>query len=207
MHGRRRLAPGGEVALDVGEWLRSIGRDQHVEALLRDEIGGDLLPALTDADLRELGPAWRWPRGSWSRESRSARAREAGIAGEPPNLATRLQSLADPGQVVIAEATCRLLGTGFATGPLPAQDLKGLARAVAAFRLVAERSGASRFDAPRAAVAAGGRRRCAAARELRPRPGDRAARSGAGPADGRAPRRRRLHPVRGRLSRCDAGGD
>ena len=37
-------------------------------------------------------------------------ARERGVVGETPNLAARLQALAEPGSVVIAEATRRLLG-------------------------------------------------------------------------------------------------
>ena len=43
-------------------------------------------------------------------------ARESAVVGDAPNLAARLQGIASPGQVVIAETTRRLLGTGFALG-------------------------------------------------------------------------------------------
>ena len=37
-------------------------------------------------------------------------ARERGVVGETPNLAARLQALAEPGSVVVADPTRRLLG-------------------------------------------------------------------------------------------------
>src|SRR6201981_2983755 len=40
-------------------------------------------------------------------------ARERGVVGDTPNLAARLQSLAEPGGIVVAEATRRLLGRAF----------------------------------------------------------------------------------------------
>ena len=42
-------------------------------------------------------------------------AREEAVVGETPNLAARLQALAEPGAVVVAEATRRLLGGLFAS--------------------------------------------------------------------------------------------
>src|SRR5262249_50157293 len=43
----------------------------------------------------------------------SGEAQERGILGETPNLAARLQSIAEPNRLVIAESTRRLLGTLF----------------------------------------------------------------------------------------------
>ena len=41
--------------MDVGGWLRSLGLGQY-EALFRaSEIDADILPELTDVDLKELG--------------------------------------------------------------------------------------------------------------------------------------------------------
>ena len=37
-------------------------------------------------------------------------AQEQGVVGDTPNLAARLQSLAEPGQVVISQSTRRLTG-------------------------------------------------------------------------------------------------
>jgi class 3 adenylate cyclase/predicted ATPase len=272
------------VVHDVSSWLRSLGLGQHIDAFVANEIGPDLLPTLTDADLRELGvmalgqrkrllqaiarltrepsaptagaraPERRrltvmfvdlvgstalsqrldpeemqallrafhdrvggeiarhgghvaklmgdgllayfgWPVAREETVEQAARAglatvaqvagmrapdgvplggrvgiatglvvvgelmgegaaREATIAGETPNLAARLQAAAAPGTVVIAEATRRLLGQGFAVEPLGKLALRGLPTPVPAFRLVAERLGLSRFDARRAEPAA-----------------------------------------------------
>jgi class 3 adenylate cyclase len=43
----------------------------------------------------------------------SGEAQERGVVGEPPNLAARLQGIAEPNTVVIAEGTRRLLGELF----------------------------------------------------------------------------------------------
>jgi class 3 adenylate cyclase len=67
----------------------------------------------------------------------SGEAQERGIVGETPNLAARLQGIAEPGTVVIAEGTRRLLGNLFELRDLGAKDLKGIAapaRAWAALR-------------------------------------------------------------------------
>jgi hypothetical protein len=73
-------------------------------------------------------------------------AQEQTVVGDTPNLAARLQALAAPGQVVVAEATRRLLGAGFLLDDLGAQALKGIAGAVAAFAVTGERVLASRFE-------------------------------------------------------------
>ena len=52
-------------------------------------------------------------------------AQEQAVVGETPNLAARLQALAEPGNVVIAEATRRLLGGAFELKALGPQTLKG----------------------------------------------------------------------------------
>jgi hypothetical protein len=57
----------------------------------------------------------------------SGEARERGIVGETPNLAARLQGVAEPNQVVIAESTRSLLGNLFEFADLRSKDLKGMA--------------------------------------------------------------------------------
>jgi class 3 adenylate cyclase len=52
-------------------------------------------------------------------------AQEQVVVGETPNLAARLQTLAEPGNLVIAEATRRLLGGAFELKALGSQVLKG----------------------------------------------------------------------------------
>jgi class 3 adenylate cyclase len=55
----------------------------------------------------------------------SGEAQERGIVGETPNLAARLQGIADPNTVVIAEATRKLLGSLFELDEVGPKDLKG----------------------------------------------------------------------------------
>ena len=57
----------------------------------------------------------------------SGEAQERGIVGETPNVAARLQGVAEPNAVVIAESTRKLLGNLFDLQDLSAQDLKGIA--------------------------------------------------------------------------------
>ena len=41
--------------MDVGGWLRSLGLGQYEELFRANEIDADILPELTDVDLKELG--------------------------------------------------------------------------------------------------------------------------------------------------------
>ncbi len=77
-------------------------------------------------------------------------AQEEAVVGETPNLAARLQGLAEPGQVVLAKGTRRLLGDLFELDDLGQQALKGIAQPVAAFAIVAERAVENRFEARQA---------------------------------------------------------
>ena len=116
------------------------------------------------------GPACRWSRASDSstqpqREPLNARvgiatglvvvgdligsgeAQERGIAGETPNLAARLQGLAEPGAVIIADGTRRLVGDLFELSGLTPSALKGFAEPVRAWRVLGEGHAESRFEA------------------------------------------------------------
>src|SRR5262249_29740475 len=77
----------------------------------------------------------------------SGEARERGIVGETPNLAARLQGLAEPNSVVIAGSTRKLLGNLFELEDLGAQDLKGISGLVNAWVALWPSSVESRFDA------------------------------------------------------------
>ena len=74
-------------------------------------------------------------------------AQEQAVVGETPNLAARLQALAEPNTVVIAEGTRRLLGDLFELRDLGPKDLKGIAGPVRAWAALRASSMASRFDA------------------------------------------------------------
>ena len=78
-------------------------------------------------------------------------ARERGIVGETPNLAARLQGIAEPNTVVIAEATRRLLGNLFELKDLGARDLKGVAEPLRAWEALRASTVESRFEALHAA--------------------------------------------------------
>ena len=77
----------------------------------------------------------------------SGEAQERGIVGETPNIAARLQSVAEPNTVVIAESTRKLLGNLFDLQDLSAQDLKGIASPVRAWAVLRPASVESRFEA------------------------------------------------------------
>jgi class 3 adenylate cyclase/predicted ATPase len=77
----------------------------------------------------------------------SGEAQERGIVGETPNLAARLQSIAEPDTVVMAESTRTLLGNLFELEDLGAKDFKGIARPVRAWAALRASSVASRFEA------------------------------------------------------------
>jgi class 3 adenylate cyclase len=82
----------------------------------------------------------------------SGEAQERGIVGETPNLAARLQALAEPNTVVIADGTRRLLGNLFELEDLGAKDLKGIAGPVRAWAALRASSVESRFEALRTAT-------------------------------------------------------
>jgi class 3 adenylate cyclase len=77
----------------------------------------------------------------------SGEAQERGIIGETPNLAARLQGIAEPNAVVIAESTRRLLGDLFELEDLGRKDLKGIAGPVPVWAALRPSSAESRFDA------------------------------------------------------------
>jgi class 3 adenylate cyclase len=77
----------------------------------------------------------------------SGASQEQAIVGETPNLAARLQSVAEPNSVVIAESTRKLVGNLFELQDLGAQDLKGIVGQVRAWAALRPASVESRFDA------------------------------------------------------------
>jgi class 3 adenylate cyclase/predicted ATPase len=74
-------------------------------------------------------------------------AQEEVVVGETPNLAARLQALAQPNAVVIADRTHRLTGGLFDYENLGRLAAKGFAEPVQAWRVVGESAVLSRFEA------------------------------------------------------------
>ncbi len=77
----------------------------------------------------------------------SGASQEQAIVGETPNLAARLQGVAEPNSVVIGDTTRKLLGNLFELQDLGAQDLKGIAGPARAWAALRAASVESRFDA------------------------------------------------------------
>ena len=67
-------------------------------------------------------------------------AAESTVVGEAPNLAARLQGIAQPNQVVIGSITHDLLAGRFELEDLDRQTLKGISESVAAWRVVSEKN-------------------------------------------------------------------
>ena len=70
------------------------------------------------------------------------------VVGETPNLAARLQALAEPGTVVISSSTHRLTGGLFHYRDLGPVALKGFAETVPVWQALGASAAESRFEAP-----------------------------------------------------------
>jgi class 3 adenylate cyclase len=77
----------------------------------------------------------------------SGASQEQAIVGETPNLAARLQGIAEPNSVVIAESTRRLVGNLFELDDLGSQELKGFSGPVRAWAALRPSSVEGRFEA------------------------------------------------------------
>jgi class 3 adenylate cyclase/predicted ATPase len=74
-------------------------------------------------------------------------AQEQTVVGDTPNLAARLQGIAEPDMVVIGEATRRLLGNLFELLDLGPRELKGIEGPVRSFAALRPAAVESRFEA------------------------------------------------------------
>jgi class 3 adenylate cyclase/pimeloyl-ACP methyl ester carboxylesterase len=76
-------------------------------------------------------------------------AQEEAVVGETPNVAARLQQLAAPGTVLIAESTRSLLGGLFILTDLGPQAIRGIDAPIRVFHVLREATAESRFEALR----------------------------------------------------------
>src|SRR3989442_11437856 len=83
--------------------------------------------------------------------SREGALREHAVVGETPNLAARLQALAEPGTIAVAPSRRRLLGDLFGLRDLGRHEVKGIAEPIAAWAVEGVSDSESRFEAVRAA--------------------------------------------------------
>ncbi|HET7805280.1 MAG TPA: adenylate/guanylate cyclase domain-containing protein [Pseudolabrys sp.] len=72
--------------------------------------------------------------------------REHTVIGDTPSLAARLQALAEPGTVVIASSTRRLLGDVFRLRDLGVHKVKGIAEPIPAWAVLGLSASQSRFE-------------------------------------------------------------
>jgi class 3 adenylate cyclase/predicted ATPase len=84
----------------------------------------------------------------------SGASHEQEVVGETPNLAARLQALAAPGTVLVADTTRRLLGGLFEFADLGTHTLKGFAMPVRAWQVTGAGVTGSRFAARVAGIIA-----------------------------------------------------
>jgi len=79
-------------------------------------------------------------------------AQERVVVGETPNLAARLQTLAQPGTLVVADSTRRQIGTLFEIEDLGPQPLAGFAEPQRAWCVAGDSGVLSRFEALRSGI-------------------------------------------------------
>ena len=72
---------------------------------------------------------------------------EKGAVGEPLNLASRLQGIAQPGSILVSEWVQRLASGSFEYEDMGEQVLKGIAQPIRAYRVVGVSGATSRFEA------------------------------------------------------------
>ena len=71
---------------------------------------------------------------------------EAAVIGETPNLAARLQALANPNEVVVSSGTRELQGNQFEFEDLGSHEIKGIGASVQAWRVLAEADAEALFE-------------------------------------------------------------
>ena len=76
-----------------------------------------------------------------------ARREEMAVVGEAPNLAARLQSAAEPGEIFIGAQTFALVQGYFDIDELGARDLKGISQEQQIYRVSADSGAVDRLDA------------------------------------------------------------
>jgi class 3 adenylate cyclase/tetratricopeptide (TPR) repeat protein len=81
--------------------------------------------------------------------------RDPAVAGDTPNIAARLQALAEPGTIVIGTSTRRLLGDLFHLRDLGRHQVKGITEPIAAWAVEGALASESRFEAVRTAHRSG----------------------------------------------------
>jgi class 3 adenylate cyclase/tetratricopeptide (TPR) repeat protein len=148
---------GGHVAQFLGDGVLAYfgwptAHEDHAERAVR--AGLDALAAVRSVALPEQDPLRARVGIATGRVvvGDLASGREMSATGHTLNLAARLQQEAEPSQLLVTEATLRLIGETFVTEDVREAHLKGIEQPVRLYRIVAEREVDSRFDAVRGAT-------------------------------------------------------
>ena len=142
---------GGTVEKFIGDavmavWGAPVAQEDDAERAVRAALD------LADA-VKALGPTIQCRAGVITGEAAVTlgATNQGMVAGDLVNTAARLQSVAEPGTVLVGEATMRAATAAIAFEPLGEQTLKGKTSPVPAWRalrVVAERGGRGRSDLP-----------------------------------------------------------
>jgi predicted ATPase len=127
----------------IANWLKKLGMSEYAQRFAENDVDISVLRHLTDQDLKDMGVSLGHRRKMLAaiREL----AGDAPVAAQPP--AARLQGIAEPNTVVIAESTRRLLGNLFEFKDLGSRDLKGIVGPTRAWAALRASSMESRFEA------------------------------------------------------------
>jgi class 3 adenylate cyclase len=153
-------AHGGVIAQFQGDGaVAYFGYPQAVESAGRDSVAAGL--AVVD-EMSRLGAEFQNDLGVGELQARAGihtgevvvaaitaggNERLPDVWGQVPNLAARLQTAAEPGQVVISGDTASLVAGYFTLSPLGALSLKGIAEPVSAFRVLQRSAARHRLEA------------------------------------------------------------
>ena len=106
--------------MDISEWLRTLGLEQYAAAFRQNDISPDLLPTLSDEDLKELGVA---SLGHRRRLLQAVAAlRPAVVTAASEALETRIEPEAERRQVTVM--FCDLVGSTVLSTRLDPEDLR-----------------------------------------------------------------------------------
>jgi class 3 adenylate cyclase/tetratricopeptide (TPR) repeat protein len=144
----------GQIGLFIGDGVNAYfgyPRAHEDSAQRAVQAGLDIMAGLTELGTDGLearcgvhtGPAVVGELGVGEKRLRD------GIVGEAPNIAARLQAFAPPGNLVMSEATQRLVEGFFEVEPLGPQRLKGVGAPIAIYRVLRPSAAPNRFEARR----------------------------------------------------------
>jgi class 3 adenylate cyclase len=147
---------GGEVARYVGDGILAFfgypaAHDNDAERAAR--AGLAILDAIAHLNEQPAQPKLSVRIGIDSGRVVVGAGKDVDAFGDAANITARVQASADPGTVLISDATQRLVSGLFAVEDRGAQELKGIARPVRLYRVIRPSGMRGRFEA---AAAAGG---------------------------------------------------